>query len=439
VTYSKQTKIFLGALAGVVLAIVAYDIWRPPEESAPVLPQVPAESLPTTRRVLDKTPLLYEGEFLQNLLSRLRPALVSARPDPDPFGIVTTGFLVNANGAVLVSLVSDAPKWQVRTAAGDLADGDLVAVDAIHGLALIKTALPDPVQVLPIASDMPLTSVEPLIGAQASPTGGDVRLLIRAGSVASLADTLGRAGMRAGEVGLDADGRLRAFGANTESGVRPLFAYEVEEIARALVATGHHPHPWTGAALQTIGAALRPRFPDGGFVVVEVQGDSPAAQAGLRPGMAFVEARSGGRSAKSSEGVENMLEVGDVVELEPVARARAPAKPITLTVADRQEPLPVWTHDIDALGLMAAEAQPGVAIVVAPGGAAEAHGLATGDVVEAVDLRAVADAAALRRALTRRTVGDRHLVTIRRDRSRFFVLIGPGDLGPSGADGGHHE
>jgi len=437
VTYSKQTRTFLGTLAAIVLAIVAYDAWRPPEPAAgAAVPQVPVEAPPPQRRTLDKTPLLYEGEFLQNLLTRLRPSLVSAHPEPDTFAVTTNGFVVGP-GLVLVSLVSDAPNWRLHTADGDTADGVLVGLDRVHGLALLRTTLADSAQPLPIASGVPLSTVEPLIGAQASATGGEVRLLLKAGSVSAFDQALSAAGLRAGEVALDADGRLRAFGAATEEGVRPLFAFEVGEIAAALSTSARHEHPWLGATLQTIDEGLGTWFGEGGFVVVHVEPGSPAAQAGLQAGTVVTEARLGERVARTADGVDNMIAVGETIEFLPVPRGRAAPKPVAVEVADRQDPLPVQAHDVASLGLMSAETQTGVAIVVAPGGPASARGLLTGDVVEAVDLQAVTSARALQRALSARSSKGGHVATVRRGADRFFVLLGPSEVAvPPGAGRG---
>ena len=190
---------------------------------------------------------------------------------------------------------------------------------------------------------------------------------------------------------------------------------------------GRHPHPWLGVELQTVDEPLRAYFADGALVAVHVEPDSPAERAGLKSGMAFVEVRAGDRTAHTSEGVDNILEVGQTLELQPVTapRQKAPPKPISLTVVDRQQPLPVRSHDVDSLGLMAAESQPGVAIVVAPGGEAASRGLVTGDVVEAVDLRPVTSARAFQRALVARAAHGAHLVTVRRGRDRFFTLLAP--------------
>jgi len=439
VTYSKQTRTFLGVLAAIVLAIVAYDAWRPPEPvTGGAAPQVPVEAPPTQRRVLDKTPLLYEGEFLQNLLTRLRPSLVSAHPQPDTFAVTTNGFVVGP-GLVLVSLVSDAPNWRLHTADGDVADGVLVGLDRVHGLALLRTTLADSAQPLPIATGTPLSTVEPLIGAQSSATGGEVRMLLRAGSVSAFDQALASAGLRAGEVALDADGRLRAFGAATEAGVRPLFAFEVGEIAAALSTSARHAHPWLGATLQTIDEGLGAWFGEGGFVVVHVDAGSPAAGAGLKAGAVLAEARLGERVAHTADGVDNMVAVGETIEFLPVARGRTPPKPVAVEVADRQDPLPVHAHDVASLGLMPAEAEPGVAIVVAPGGVASASGLLTGDVVEAVDLQAVTSARTLQRALSARSSKGAHVATVRRDGERFFVLLGPSDGTAAPGSGGGDE
>ena len=426
-TYSTQTRLLLGGLTVVVIALVAYDLWRPPEAAAPQLAQVAPEVPSATRRVLDKTPLLYEGEFLRNLLARLRPALVAARPESpgedrwsgQPW---TSGFLTDDTGLALVALVSRAPRWRVLTGAGDVADGELVGVDAVHGVALLRVTLPSPVPPLPLATGVPLSAVEPLIGMTGSAAGGDVRLLLSAGSAASLESELLEVGMRPGELGLDADGRVRAFAARTERGVQPLYSHEVEEIVAALAHGGRHPHPWLGFELQTVADTLREEFGDGTIAVVHVDPDSPAAKARLTPGMAFVEVRAGDRTAHTAEGVENMLEVGLEVTLEPAKtrRARPPRAAVTVVVEDRQRPLPVGSFEVAAFGLMSAEAPPGVSVVVAPGGAAAERGLRTGDVVEAVDLRAVRSTSQLERALAAR---GPHLITVRRGIDRFFVRL----------------
>jgi S1-C subfamily serine protease len=431
VTSSTKTRIFLSTLAAVVALIVAYDVWYPTQIATKTQPQVAPEAPPTARRILDKTPLLYEGEYLENLLDRLRPALVSARPDPDDYAIATTGFVVDDDGSVLVALVSAAQKWHVRTASGDVAEGELAGVDAIHGVALLRTSLPGPHVTLPVATDVPLATVEPLVGMQASAAGGEVRLLAKAVSASSYDEMLDDASLRPGEVALDTDGRVRAFGAETEDGPAPLHAYELGDIVRALSTTGRHAHPWIGAELQTLDGPLRGYFPDGALVTVHVEPDSPADQAGFKPGMAFVEVRAGDRTAHTSEGVDNILEVGQTLEFEPVPapRQKTPPKPVSVTVADRQDPLPVGTHGVGSFGLMPAGAQPGVEIVVVPGTQAAAHGLVTGDVVEAVDLRPVTSARALQRALVARPAHDAHLVTVRRGRDRFFTLLQPAAAG----------
>ncbi len=426
-TSSTKTRIFLSTLAAAVTLIVAYDVWYPSQIATKTQARVVPEAPQTARRILDKTPLLYEGEYLENLLDRLRPALVSARPDPDDYGLATTGFVVDNDGSVLVSLVSAAQKWHVRTASGDVAEGELAGVDAIHGLALLRTKLPGPHVTMPIATDVPLASVEPLIGMQASATGGEVRLLAKAVSASSYDEMLDDASLRPGEMALDTDGRVRAFGAETEDGPAPLHAYELADIVKALATSGRHQHPFLGVQLQTVDGPLRAYFADGALVTVYVEPDSPADRAGFKPGMAFVEVRAGDRTAHTREGVDNILEVGQTIEFEPVPapRQKTPPEPVSVTVEDRQEPLPVGTHDLGSFGLMASEAQPGVEIVVAPGGEAAAHGLVTGDVVEAVDLRPVTSVRTLQRALLARPAHDAHLVTVRRGRDRFFTLLQP--------------
>ena len=261
---------------------------------------------------------------------------------------------------MLVSLVSSAPKWHVRTASGDVGEGELAGMDAIHGLALLRTNLPAPHVTLPIATDVPLASVEPLIGMQASATGGEVRLLAKAVSASSYDEMLDDASLRPGEVALDTDGRVRAFGAETEAGPAPLHAYALAEIVRALSTTGRHQHPWLGAELQTVEGPLRSYFTAGALVTVHVEPDSPADRAGFKPGMAFVEAREGDRTAHTREGVDNILEVGQTIEFEPVPAPRqtAPPKPVSVTVEDRQAPLPVGTHGV---GLVRPDGERGAA------------------------------------------------------------------------------
>jgi S1-C subfamily serine protease len=422
---SGETKAFLAAIVILVLAIVFHDVWRTPDPASGAPPAAPLEPKPEIRRGLDKTPLLYAGEYLQSLSVRLNPALVTARASLDGVAAETAGFVLNHEGEVVIALAGFAERWDVRTGTGETAMGDLVGLDAVHGIALLRTDLTRPTPFVEIDSADVATPAATLVGLRAGPTRPDLRMLTSPGSSEALQARLRDERVSAGEVIVNLDGRLTAFVGSTVGTTQALLAELVLEIAGTLRERGRHPHPWIGVDWQTISGPLRSHFPEGLFVAVHVEPDSPAAWANMRAGMTFTEARAGATVATTGREVEALVVDGpdEIVFVSTDAGGGA----ITVHVMDRQTPFGFEPVAAGRPGLRPVPPPPGIPVAVSPAGTAALFGLETGDLIEAMDLQPVRTIRQLERAVS----VPGHLLTVRREHRRFFVALPTEDQVPA--------
>jgi S1-C subfamily serine protease len=414
---SSRSKLLLLLLLAGVASVVAYDVMRPPAPEAQ--PQQPAAPVPQrpVRRVLDKTPLLYPGEFLQNLASRIGSALVVAVPDLEPSTESVGGIRVDTEGHVLVPLPADVASWSVQ-AGNQLLGARLVGFDAIHGVALLRVAeWPAGGSFIDPAEFGQLVPGEPVVVLGTPAPGAGARFFTAPASPRALLGILEREVLEPGDIVVDLDGRLLAFAAGAAHGAVPLLAEQVDEIIRALKKEGVHRHPWTGLTLQNIDVSLRAHFPSGALAVVHVQPGSPAAAAGVRPGHTFHEVVVGERSATSVAGVEEMLEVGSEIRLVS-SEARRPDA--VFTIDDLQLPPEFTVGARSESGVKPEPSDIGVPVIVVPGGPAALRGLMTGDVVAAVDLQPIRTTTQLERALS---VRSPTLLSVRRGRKWLFIAV----------------
>jgi S1-C subfamily serine protease len=416
----RKSRNFLLLLAAAVAAVVLYDVVQPEEPPVTQPPPAAPPAAPAPRplrRVLDKTPLLYPGEYLQNLLGRVGPALVTAGPASDASRRAARAVRVGET-LVLVPLPADLPHWQLSNG-DEVQRAALVGIDMIHGVALLRSeaaasVFVDPGELGAVASG------EPLVALGASPNGAYSRFLTSPGTLEQLRDALAKERLEPGEIVVDLDGRLVAFAAWTTDGVEPLLGQQVSEIVRAIARDGVHPHPWTGLTLQEVGSSLRPHFPQGELVVVHVEPGSPAAEAGVRVGSTFAEVVSGDLRASTAAEVQAILRIGADLTLVP----DRPLQPeIKVGVIDLQTPPPFHTSAAGSGLLPGGAPPPGVPVVVRPGSAAALLGVQTGDLVVAVNLREVRTTAQLDRALALKTP---NVLTVRRGKDHFMVAM-PGD------------
>jgi S1-C subfamily serine protease len=409
---SRRTRVFLVALLGVVVIIVAHDLWRTsrPTPAQPLPVVTPAA--PEVRRGLDKSPLLYPSEFAAELSQRAARSLVTVEAADAP-GIVIRGLAVSATDVVISPVVA-ARGWRVRDGAETTRPAQLVAADAVHGIAVLR------VSGVPLAS-MPFPRGEPdwrqpvvaLAAGRVDGRSPAAQPLGAQGSFDVLAAWLRRQPASPGDLVVNLEGELVAYAGAAVSGVTPLSASLLQQIAEALRSSGVHRHPWIGVHLQVIDAPLRPRFPEGALVAVHVEPDSPAIGR-IVPGMVFTEVSVGQEKATTPERVRALLHEGTSVSF-----AALSGTAIELRVGDRQVPLGFAVGE-DGVQIAFSE----VGLSVAPQSVAAARGLRTGDVLRAIDLRPLGTPAQIRAAL--RGSRDRLLTVQRGDQWRFVHWPGSG-------------
>jgi hypothetical protein len=411
---TRRTRLGLLALACVVGAIMALDIRA--RSRAPVAGAAdprPSSSPsaahpPEVQRGLDKTPLVYPAQFVDQLVQRSRTAFVLA--DSGAGHAPVAGVLLGQREALLATGLP-LTTWTLTLADGVTVTGRRTAADPVHGLVLLslETDAPAPLTFGPAAltSGAPVVAVRPTVAALVT------QLIPAPGTEASLAARLDGSSLAPGTVVIDLDGRIVAFfGAGVAGGV-PLVATELETTILPALRAGAAPLlPWLGADLQAIDASLARHVGEGIAVITWVESGSPAAGAALAARDVVIDARLGGRSIATVEALRAALEPGLDLHLS-VRRGRV-MRAVVVPIARR-----VFPSGVSASTGVAVLGGDGPEVRVAPASPFAAAGLRSGDVVEAVDGRAVG-AAALERTLR---LSREVLITVRRAGTRLFVVL----------------
>jgi S1-C subfamily serine protease len=326
--------------------------------------------------------------------------------------------------------------WRVTTATGQTFAARLSGVDPVRGLALLRphesaavgegatnTQVQDRSAAAAMAFGPPaLASGSPVLALLATPTAVVTQLLPAPGTEASLGARLRSGGLSPGTAVVDLDGRLVAFlGAGVRDGL-PFTSEDLQnEILVALRAGVSLAVPWLGADLQDLTGSLAERFPGGTMVVVSVEPQSPAADAGLLANDVVAAARVGEVDVSTTDDLNARVSVGANVHFDVVRtarRVRDRTASFDVTVGQRRYP-----QGVDGIsGLNVAET--GVLIDVAPASPAARTGLRTGDRVEQVEGRSATPA--MVDAIVRSPRAQ--LLTVRRDGERFFVVLPAGEV-----------
>jgi hypothetical protein len=404
-TVTRRTRLFLAALGTIILAVVTLDVLMPPGSPSPIAPAAVSPSAPEVRRGLNKTPLLYAAEFSAEIANEVSASFVAVEAG-GPGGLHMSRGVAVSPHHVLAAPVVAADTWRVVHLEGHAHEVTGVAIDAVHGVALL-TVGGAPLTPLPLAgAAAPLE--EPVVLLE---VGDDVRVPFPVVADPPLAydrleERMGT--FTRGAVAVSLESSLLAFVASSPRSPRPIAAPRLAEIVTALRTSGRHAHPWTGVEVQQIDASLRARFPEGALVVVHVASGSPAPSQ-LVPGTVLSEVRARGAKATTETAVRRAIADSKVVSY-----VRPDGRAFDVPVIDRQLPF-----EFEPQGTGALVSHDPSHLIVAPMSRAAARGLRTGDIVRAVDLRPVRTPAQVDAAL--RGTRDR-LLTVQRGEGWRFIF-----------------
>ena len=411
---TPSTRLGLLALACVVIAIMAFDIrartGAAPTTSSPADARTPAPlaPIPEVKRGLDKTPLVYPAQFVDQLVQGRRAAFLLAVPADG--GEATAGVLIGPREAIIASAL-DVSSWVVTPAWQPSVRAERRAVDPVHGLTLLTLAADVPATL--VFGPASLASGSPVVAVRPTETALVTQLIPAPGTEASLAVRLAASQLPAGTAVIDLDGRLVAFfGAGVEGGV-PIVGNELDATILPALRKGHAPErPWLGADLQALDARLAAHVGPGVAVVTWVEPGSPADRGGLRTRDVITDWRTDGTPMASVDALQAALRPGVSIAMD--VRRGAAVRSSTITVGERRYP-----PGVSVLTGAAIDDARVPTVRVAPASPLARAGLRSGDAVEAVDGHAV-DAAGLERTLGR---GREVMLTIRRNGHRRFVVL----------------
>jgi len=211
-----------------------------------------------------------------------------------------------------------------------------------------------------------------------------------------------------------------------------------------LASTGHVERGWLGVTIQRVTPALATSFKlsgTQGALVTDVQGDSPAAKAGLRSGDVIVEYN--GRVVARSEDLPRAVAETPIGQAVPITvirdgqRVALQAQVARLSEKDTGTSKVASEENKGALGLsvqtvtsdVARElgiARAGGVVIrdVRDGSPAAEAGLRRGDVIVAVDRQAVKNVDDMKTAVQKHRTGTPTLFLVHRDGGNLYVPVG---------------
>jgi serine protease Do len=356
-----------------------------------------------------------------------------------------SGVVIDAEGHVLTNehVVSRAERIRVALADGREFEATLVGADPNNDLAVLLVETDERVPWVPLGSSDDLMVGEPVIaignpfGLSNTVTTGVVSALnrsIRSDERVFHGFLQTDASINPGNSGgplLNAEGELVAINTAVYQGAQGIgFAIPIDiatRVVRQLIEEGAVSPVWLGIEFQDLTPELRqalelaPSLP--GALVNRVRPQSPAERAGVRRGDVLV--RVDGRPLESARAFFEMLGTaveGQILRLELRRDGR------TLELSARAEDAPeALVDDLvrELLGLELTPAGEGGFRVqsVRSGSGAERIGIQPGDLVLAVNGRALSDRAALKASALDLRGRSRALVVVQRGPGRYHVTV----------------
>lgn len=324
----------IAMMAAAVLAVAGCD--SSPNSGPPA--QTPEAASPTSEPPTAAAAAPSSNSGYADIVNEVSPSVVTIQTDGGiGSGVVLRPNVVTTNAHV----VADQPRVTVVFADGQRSPGEVLAVDTITDLAVVRTErgnlpVPEYREDLPLPGEVALAIGSPL-GFENSVTVGVISGLHRdipgsAGSTASLVDLIQTdASISPGNSGgalLDAQGRVvginEAYIPPAAGAVALGFAIPtstVLDVTEQLLTTGSVDHPYLGVSLRPLTDQLRRQLgidAESGAVILDIDRTGPAGQVGVRPGDIIT-----GLAGQPVRSVEDVL---------TIVRQTDPGQQIPLTV-----------------------------------------------------------------------------------------------------------
>ncbi len=400
VRYLHARRLLFPAMLGLAVAgVLVHGAWRRNAPDRPArrlqlsLPPIP---VPELRPELEKTPLTYESDYWRQLAENARNKLVRIGPDNLPAVMIAPGVALTA---IEAAERYSTPSEGMEAEASDPLKPRLLGVDADLGIALIAVKQPPAVATFAAADFSRLHPGSYIAAVSLTPAG---ELGVAPGHIvsilppteaegASVEAALAGAEAFAAAAIVDLDGRLVGVSVRAGPSLRLVWSDAIRRVvqraARGEICQAVEVGDISVEVLRLLGLS-------GGVLVEEVREAAFAPEPPIREGDVLVSwNRQAVSAAEQFVRLYAGVEPGEQVRYTVLRNRRRISGTVTMPGRDCR---PVLSGQVQyaALGLtVKREAEGWRVLRVADGGAAGAAGLTAGDVIIAVNGRAIASEA----------------------------------------------